>query len=502
MHQQQLSRPHSPCREELAPLPQPGGYAEPPKISRRRADALADAGSVFEVGSAARQRTDVYGGDPRRPAGDGVLTCRATVNGRPTAIFAHEPKAWAGALGEIHGTKITSLLEYAGRARVPVVGLIDSAGARVQEGVAAMDAFGTVMRGHSLLSGRVPQISVVLGSSVGGAAYVAALSDVVIMVRGTSQMFVTGPRVIKAVTFQDVSARELGGAELHARRSGSAHLIAENEEHAFALARALLSFLPGSCWEAPPVYAVTEPDLPMPVVPADPRKTYDVRPVIRAVVDGASFLELQPRYGRNMVCALARIDGHPVGVIANQPQAMGGVLDIRACEKAARFVRMCDAFGLPLLTFVDTPGVLPSKGQEAAGVARRGAKLAQALATATVPRVSVVLRKGYGGAYVLMNSKALGADASFAWPGAEIAVMGPHGAVEVLHRARLAADPGSRGPLMAAYRDELLNPRVPAERLSVDEVITPARTRTALLSALRPLIRAAEPGYRHDNMPL
>ena len=465
-----------------------------------RVHAFADPASFLEVGSQARHRTTAFGLDRKRPAGDGVVTGTARVDGRPVAVFAQDPTALGGSLGEVHAEKIARLLDRALRGRTPVVGLLDSGGARIQEGVAALDGYGAIFRRNVALSGRVPQVSVVLGPCAGGAVYSPALTDLVVMERERSYMFVTGPRVVKAVTFEDVTAAELGGADVHGASSGVAHLVADDAAGALELTRRALSYLPSSCWDEPPVAPPADADA-VAAIPADPRVPYDVRGVVRGVVDAGSFLELQEAFAPNLVVGFARVEGRAVGVVANQPQVLAGCLDIEASEKGARFVRLCDAFGLPLVVLVDVPGFLPGTGQESSGIIRKGAKLLYAFAEATVPRVTVVLRKAYGGAYIVMNSRSLGADAVFAWPGAELAVMGAEGAVDVLFRRELEADPSRRAELVARYRAEAMDPRIPAERGSIDEVIDPASTRAAVAETLRSLARALVPGFRHDNLP-
>jgi propionyl-CoA carboxylase beta chain len=468
--------------------------------ARARVSALVDTGSFTEFGSQARHRTHAFDMQRKRPVGDGVVTGIARIDGRPVGLFAQDPTVLGGSLGEIHAAKIARTVAYAGRARTPVVGLIDSGGARIQEGVAALDGYGAIFSANVALSGRVPQISVVLGPCAGGAVYSPALTDIVIMQRERAHMFLTGPRVVKAVTFEDVSLADLGGADVHATSSGVAHLVAEDTDAAFGLARRVLSYLPSSCWDSPPqtLPADAEPILD---VPTNHRVPYDVRGVIRGVVDRSSFLELHERFAPNIVVGFGRVAGQPVGVVANQPRVLAGTLDINASEKAARFVRLCDAFGLPLVTLVDTPGFLPGTGQEAGGIIRKGAKLLYAYCEARVPRVTVVLRKAFGGAYIVMNSKSLGADAAFAWPGAEIAVMGAEGAVDVIHRREIEADPARRDELIERYRAEAMAPHLPAERLSIDEIIAPADTRAAVAATLRSLKGAVQPGYRHDNLP-
>ncbi len=465
-----------------------------------RVRALTDPGTFREFGSQARHAVTAFDMARKRPAGDGVVTGSARVDNRPVALFAQDPTALGGSLGAMHAGKIALVLDHAARARVPVVGLLDSGGARIQEGVAALDGYGAIFRRNVALSGRVPQVSVVLGPCAGGAVYSPALTDIVIMDRSRAHMFVTGPRVVKAVTYEDVSLADLGGADVHASASGVAHLVADDAAQALDLTRQVLRYLPSSCEELPPA-APPADALPMPEVPADHRQPYDVRGVVRGVVDADSFTELQARFAPNIVVGFARVDGHAVGVVANQPLVLAGCLDIAASEKAARFVRMCDAFGLPLVTLVDVPGFLPGTGQEAGGIIRKGAKLLYAYAEATVPRITVVLRKAFGGAYIVMNSKSLGADAAFSWPGAELAVMGAEGAVDVIYRRELEADPSRRDELVARYRAEAMAPHIPAERLSIDEVIAPSETRAVVVASLRSLAGALTPGYRHDNLP-
>ena len=485
---------------------QPSGGAAPAAQPDRLTDAwdrigaLVDPGSFEEFGSLARHRATAFGMDRRRPAGDGVITGYARIDGRPVGLYAQDPAVLGGSLGETHANKIVQVLRYADRVRAPVIGLIDSGGARIQEGVAALDGYGAIFRANVRLSGRVPQISVVHGPCAGGAVYSPALTDIVIMQRDRAHMFLTGPRVVQAVTHENVTPEELGGADVHSRRSGLAHLIAEGAASALDLARAVLCYLPNSCWELAPMGMPAE-SAPMPVLPANSRSVYDVRTVIRGILDRGSFLELQAQFARNLVIGFGRVEGRSVGVVANQPAALAGVLDIRASEKGARFVRLCDAFGLPLVTLVDTPGFLPGRDQEAGGVIRKGAKLLYAYAEATVPRVTVILRKAFGGAYIVMNSRSLGADAVFSWPTAEVAVMGAEGAVDVIFRRDLAADPARRTELIERYQAEAMAPQIPAERMSVDEIIPPERTRHVVASTLRSLDGAICPQFRHDNLP-
>jgi len=466
-----------------------------------RVEALVDPDTFREFGSQARHHVTAFGMASKRPLGDGVITGSARLDGRPIGVFAQDPKQLGGSLGEVHAAKIAAVQDHAAKTRVPVVGLLDSGGARIQEGVGALDGYGSIFLRNVAMSGRVPQISVVLGACAGGAVYSPALTDLVIMNREGANMFVTGPKVVKAVTFEDVTLEELGGANIHATASGVAHLIADDTADALDLARGVLSYLPSSCWDELPFSPPAEPEFTLHDVQEDHRLPYDVRDIVRGVVDADSFLELQERFAANLVIGFARVDGRPVGVVANQPNVLAGCLDINASEKGARFVRLCDAFGLPLVVLVDVPGFLPGLGQEAGGIIRKGAKLLYAFAEATVPRVTVVLRKAFGGAYIVMNSKSLGADAVYSWPGAELAVMGAEGAIDVIFRRDLEADPSRRDELLARYRAEAMAPHLPAERLSVDEIIAPHETRQVVMSTLASLQRKTPPAYRHDNLP-
>ena len=465
-----------------------------------RVATLVDPDTFTELGSMARHRSHAFGMQARRPAGDGVRTGTARVDGRPVAVFAQDPAVLGGSLGETHADKISALLDLAERGRMPVVGLLDSGGARIQEGVGALDGYGRIFRRNVALSGRVPQVSVVLGPCAGGAAYSPALTDVVIMARGRAHMFLTGPKVVQAVTAEDVTAEELGGADVHGEASGVAHLIAADTAHALELASAVLSYLPSSCWALPPVIAGAPP-AHVPHVPEDPRRPYDVRGVIEGIADLGSFLELHAGFARNVVVGFARLDGHAVGVVASQPAHLAGCLDIPASEKAARFVRMCDAFGLPIVTLVDVPGFMPGSGQEADGIIRKGAKLLYAYAEATVPRLTVVLRKSFGGAYIVMGSKSLGADAVFSWPGAQLAVLGAEAAVDLVFRREIEAAPERRGELVLQYETEVMSAEAAAERLSVDEIIAPEDTRDVLCRMLASLRAGHVPRFRHDNLP-
>ncbi|MGI9016901.1 MAG: acyl-CoA carboxylase subunit beta [Euzebya sp.] len=471
-----------------------------PLDARGRIIAFADPASFIEFGSMARHQTTAFGMADKRPDGDGVVTGTVAVDGRPVGLFAQDPTALGGSLGAVHARKIAMVMDRAARARTPVVGLLDSGGARIQEGIGALDGYGEIFYRNVQASGRIPQISVVLGPCAGGAVYSPALTDIVIMARDRAHMFVTGPRVVKAVTFEDVTLADLGGADVHGTTSGVAHLVADDVDGALALARQVLSYLPSSVWDDLPLAPPRDPE-EFVATPTDHRQPYDVRDSIRGIVDGGSVLELSADHARNLVTAFARMDGQPVGVVANQPSVLAGCLDIAASEKGARFVRMCDAFGLPLVVLVDVPGFLPGTGQESSGIIRKGAKLLYAFAEATVPRVTIILRKAYGGAYIVMNSRNLGADAVYTWPGAEIAVMGAEGAVDVLHRKAIAADPASRPRLVEEYKAEALRPDLPGEILSVDEIIQPESTREVVLGTLAALRGSRQTGFRHDNLP-
>lgn len=475
---------------------------EPADGARSRISRLLDPDSFVELGSQRRHRAHRFGLDGRRPDGDGVVAGAGAVDHRAINVYAQDRRVLGGSLGEAHADKIARTIQQAARGGVPVVGINDSGGARIQEGVAALDGYGQVFRANVAASGRVPQIAVLLGACAGGAVYSPALMDLTIMTEDAS-MFLTGPRVVKAVTGEDVDARTLGGAEVHATRSGSAHAVVADDDAALALTRELLAYLPSSS-SVPPPEAIPEPPPPVDlaaVVPRDGRAPYDVRDAIAGLVDGGRFLELQAGWARNLVIGFARMDGRTVGVIANQARWLAGVLDLTASEKGARFVRFCDAFGIPLVVLVDVPGFLPGTAQEAGGVIRKGAKLLHAFASATVPRVTVVLRKAFGGAYIVMNSRSLGADAVLAWPDAELAVMGAEGAVDIIHRRTVQAHPDRRDALVDDYRRDAMAVDLAAHRGSVDEIVRPEDTRGALVTLLRSLASARTPGFVHDNLP-
>ncbi|MFN2556023.1 MAG: acyl-CoA carboxylase subunit beta [Nitriliruptorales bacterium] len=470
--------------------------------ARARIDLLVDSDSFLELGSARHHRATGFGLEQRHPEGDGVVSGTATIGGRAAYVYAQDRGVLGGSLGEAHADKIARTIATAARSGAPVIGVHDSGGARIQEGVAALDGYGQVFHANVRASGRVPQIALVLGPCAGGAVYSPALMDFVVM-RQDAYMFLTGPRVVKAVTYEDVDALTLGGPVVHAERSGCAHFVADDDVAAFALVRELLSYLPSSCHEPPPSLPAEDPaevrlDA---VVPSDRRQPYDVREVVRGLVDAGRFLEVQEGWARSLVVGFARLDGHTVGIVANQASWLAGCLDLQASEKGARFVRFCDAFGVPIVVLVDVPGFLPGTAQESGGIIRKGAKLLHAFASATVPRVTVVLRKAFGGAYIVMNSRALGADAVLAWPGCELAVMGAEGAVDVIFRRQVEKDPSTREQLAERYRDGAMDVVLAAQRGSVDEIIAPDETRPALVALLRGLRGTRRPGFVHDNLP-
>ena len=476
--------------------------------ARERIERLLDPGSFAETGAFVRARA--VGDGAQRPYGDGVVTGYGTVDGRPVCVFAQDSTVFGGSMGEAFGEKTVALMELALKTGCPVVGLNDSGGARIQEGVNSLALYAELVRRNVKASGVIPQISVVLGPCAGGAAYSPAITDFTVMVDGASHMFVTGPDVIEAVTGERATAEELGGARTSNSVNGNAHFLAADEGDALDTVRDLLSYLPANNLERPPEFAPGSVADGAPldeIVPDRLGQAYDMRDILHAVVDDGELLYVQELFAPNIICALARVEGASVGVVANQPLHLAGVLDIDASEKAARFVRFCDAFGIPLLTFADVPGYLSGVCQERGGIIRRGAKLLYAYAEATVPKVTVVVRKAYGGGYAVMGSKHLGADLNLAWPTARIAVMGAEGAVGVLHRRQLAAaaDPETlRADLVAAYESTHGTPYLAAERGYVDDVIAPRDTRAHVSRALRALRgkRAPMPERRHGNIPL
>ncbi len=481
-------------------------------LPRQRIEALMDPGSFVELGMFAEHRATGFGLENSHPEGDGVITGWGEIEGRTVFVFAHDARVRGGALGETFANKIHQLLDLADSVGAPVVGLNDGGGARIQEGIDALTGFGRLFARNVRASGVVPQISVVLGSCAGGAVYSPALTDYTFMVEGMANMFITGPDVVQAVTGEKVSQDELGGALTHARRTGVATFVSPDEESCFEGVRELLSYLPSNNHEMPPEVATDDdPDRRceelLDLVPVDEKTPYDIRTVIEHVVDDGEFLEIQERWAPNIVCALARLDGRPVGIVGNQPAVLAGVLDIDASEKAARFVRTCDAFNIPLVTLVDVPGFMPGTEQEHNAIIRRGAKLLYAYCEATVPRVQVILRKAFGGAYIVMDSKSIGSDLSFAWPSNQTAVMGADGAANIIFRRQIANSPEPeklRKALIADYSEQLLNPFIAAKRGQVDDVIDPADTRRVLIKALQVLRtkRSVQPVRKHGNVPL
>ncbi len=496
-------------------------HAKGKRTARERIDALLDPGSFTELDELARHRSTDFGMADNRPYGDGVVTGYGTVDGRQVCVFAQDFTVFGGSLGQVFGEKIVKVMDLAARVGCPVVGINDSGGARIQEGVVALGLYAEIFRRNVHASGVVPQISLVLGPCAGGAVYSPAITDFTVMVDQTSHMFITGPDVIKTVTGEDVGMEELGGARTHSTVSGNAHYMGTDEDDAISYVQDLLSFLPGNNLQAPPAAepaddpAATQEraeDLVLDtLVPDSANQPYDMTTVIETVVDDGHFLQTQPLFAPNILCGFARVDGHPVGIVANQPTHMAGTLNIDASEKAARFVRTCDAFNVPVLTFVDVPGFLPGTDQEWNGIIRRGAKLLYAYAEATVPMVTVITRKAYGGAYCVMGSKHLGADLNLAWPTAQIAVMGAQGAANILYRSALAEAAAAgddvdavRATKITEYEDTLANPYVAAERGYVDAVIEPSRTRVEITKALRLLRTKREtlPPKKHGNIPL
>jgi propionyl-CoA/long-chain acyl-CoA carboxylase carboxyl transferase subunit len=487
--------------------------------ARERIEALLDPGSFTELDEFARHRSTTFGMDATRPPGDGVVTGHGTVDGRPVCVFSQDVTVFGGSLGEVYGEKIVKVLDLALRNGCPVIGINEGGGARIQEGVVSLGLYAEIFRRNVHASGVVPQISLVMGAAAGGHVYSPALTDFVVMVDKTSQMFITGPDVVKTVTGEDVTLEELGGARTHNTKSGVAHYLAEDETDALDYVKALLSYLPSNNLDPLPAVDVAPVEIALPdavtaddeeldtFIPDSPNTPYDMHTVIEHVLDDGEFLEVQALWGPNILIGFGRVEGRPVGVVANQPTQFAGTLDIAASEKAARFVRTCDAFNVPVLTFVDVPGFLPGTSQEWDGIIRRGAKLIYAYAEATVPKITVITRKAYGGAYDVMGSKHLGADVNLAWPTAQIAVIGAQGAVNILYRKELAAaeDPDAlRAELISDYEDTLANPYIAADRGYVDAVIPPSHTRIHVVRALRLLAnkRQTLPPKKHGNIPL
>ncbi len=480
--------------------------------ARERLGVLLDPGTFEEIGAHIEHRATDLGMDRVQAPADGVVTGVGRIDGRPVYVFAQDFSVLGGSLGEMHAAKIQRVQDLALKSGVPIIGLNDSGGARIQEGVDALNGYGEIFKRNTWSSGVIPQITVIMGPSAGGAVYSPALTDLIVMVRGTGQMFITGPEVIKSVTGEVVSQEALGGADAQLSRSGVAHLACDSDVEALAAVRKLLSYLPANNVEEPPVLPVEDPvDRPTSelrhLVPLQSAKPYEVKTVIRAMTDRGSFFELQQGYADNLVIGLARLGGRSVGVVANQPKVLAGTLDIDASDKLARFVRFCDAFNLPLVTLVDTPGYLPGTQQEYGGIIRHGAKVLYAYAEAVVPKVTVILRKAYGGAYLAMCSRSVGADWVFAWPSAEIAVMGPEGAANIIFRQaiRSAPDPEAmRREKTEEYRRKFAHPYVAARHGQVDAVIDPGQTRHHVLRALMALYNKRDEGppRRHGNIPL
>ncbi len=491
--------------------------------ARERIEHLFDEGSFVELDELARHRSVAFGLEKNRPYGDGVITGFGTIDGRQVCVFSQDFTVFGGSLGEVYGEKICKVMDLAMKTGSPIIGINEGAGARIQEGVVSLGLYGEIFRRNVHASGVIPQISLIMGSCAGGHVYSPAVTDFTIMVDGTSNMFITGPDVIKTVTGEDVTMEELGGARAHNTKSGNAHYMGADEEDALEYTKALLSYLPQNNLDEPPVYdtlqasggadlEVTDEDRALDtVIPDSPNQPYDMRTVIEGIVDDGEFLEVMPLFAPNIVIGYGRVEGRSVGVVANQPMQFAGTLDIDASEKAARFVRTCDAFNIAVLTFVDVPGFLPGTDQEWNGIIRRGAKLIYAYAEATVPLVTIITRKAYGGAYDVMGSKHLGADINLAWPTAQIAVMGAQGAANIVHRKELAKvekDGGDveqrRAELITEYEDTLANPYVAAERGYVDAVISPHETRIEVVRALRLLASKREtlPPKKHGNIPL
>jgi propionyl-CoA carboxylase beta chain len=480
--------------------------------ARERIDLLLDKGSFREIDAFVVHRTNDFGLDKQKYLGDSVVTGWGTISGRLVYVFSQDFTVFGGSLGEVHAEKICKIMDMAMKNGAPVIGLNDSGGARIQEGVVSLGGYADIFLRNTLASGVVPQISAIMGPCAGGAVYSPALTDFILMVRNSSYMFVTGPEVVKTVTHEEVSFEELGGASVHSEVSGVCHLAADSEADALYLIRKLLAYLPQNNMEDAPFVPNGDDPLRMEealdsLVPDEPGKPYDIKDAIRLIVDEGQFFEIQEAYAANIVVGFARLGGHSVGIVANQPAVLAGVLDINSSEKAARFVRFCDAFNIPIVTFVDVPGFLPGTGQEHGGIIRSGAKLLYAYCEATVPKLTVVTRKAYGGAYDVMSSKHIRGDVNLAWPSAEIAVMGPDGAVNIIFRKELAQaeDPAQRkAELVAEYRQKFANPYIAASRGYIDDIIEPRETRPRLINALEMLSnkRDTNPPRKHGCIPL
>jgi propionyl-CoA carboxylase beta chain len=482
--------------------------------ARERIDLLLDEGSFEELDKFVRHQSHDFGMETQRPPGDGFITGYGRIEGRLVYVFAQDFTIFGGSLSEANASKITKIMDLAMRAGAPVVGLNDSGGARIQEGVKSLAGYAEIFLRNTLASGVIPQISAIMGPCAGGAVYSPAITDFIFMTRDTSYMFVTGPDVIKTVTHEEVTKQELGGAMTHNEKSGVAHFVSRDDAECLAMIRELFGYLPSNNLDDPPRRASSDPwDRAHPalnaLVPEDPQKPYDIKDVIDAVADNSGFFEVHEHFAKNIVVGFARLDGNTVGIVANQPAFLAGVLDISASVKAARFVRFCDAFNIPLITFEDVPGFLPGTQQEFSGIIKHGAKLLFAFAEATVPKITVITRKAYGGAYCVMASKHIRTDINYAWPTAEIAVMGPEGAVNIVYkreidRAAEADREKIRGEKIDDFRDRFANPYVAAERGYIDAIIEPAQTRAKLITALRSLAnkRDTNPRKKHGNIPL
>jgi propionyl-CoA carboxylase beta chain len=482
--------------------------------ARERVELLLDEGTFEELDKFVRHRSTDFGMDEQRPAGDGFVTGFGRIGGRLVYVFAQDFTVFGGSLSETNALKICKVMDLAMRAGAPLIGLNDSGGARIQEGVMSLAGYADIFLRNTLASGVIPQISAIMGPCAGGAVYSPAITDFIFMTRETSYMFVTGPDVIKTVTHEEVTKQELGGAMTHNATSGVAHFVARDDRDCVAMIRELVGFLPSNNLEDPPRRACTDPitraDAALDhLVPEDPMQPYDIKDAIHAIVDEGDFFEVHEHFAKNIVVGFARLDGRPVGIVANQPAFLAGVLDINASVKGARFVRFCDAFNIPLITFEDVPGFLPGTQQEWGGIIKHGAKLLFAYAEATVPKITVITRKAYGGAYCVMASKHIRTDANFAWPTAEIAVMGPEGAVNIVYKRELDRAPEAdrdrlRKEKVAEFRERFANPYVAAERGYIDAIIEPSQTRAKLITSLRALEnkRDTNPKKKHGNIPL
>ncbi|MEX1248723.1 MAG: acyl-CoA carboxylase subunit beta [Anaerolineales bacterium] len=480
--------------------------------ARERLDLLLDKGSFRELDAFVKHRSNAFGLEKQQILSDSVVTGWGTIDGRLIYVFSQDFTVFGGSLGEVHAEKIVKVMEMALKNGAPIIGLNDSGGARIQEGVVSLGGYADIFLRNTMASGVIPQVSAIMGPCAGGAVYSPALTDFIFMVRNSSYMFVTGPEVVKSVTHEEVSFEDLGGASIHSAQSGVCHVVADSEADTMFLIRKLLSYLPQNNLEDAPFRPTKDNPLRREdaldtLIPGDPSKPYDIKEVIRLIVDEGAFFEIHEQFAQNIVVGFARLGGHAVGVIANQPMVLAGVLDIDASEKAARFVRFCDSFNIPLLTLVDVPGFMPGTAQEHNGIIRAGAKLLYAYCEATVPKLTVVTRKAYGGAYDVMSSKHIRGDVNLAWPSAEIAVMGPDGAVNIIFRKELARSKNpekKKAELVADYRQQFANPYVAAGRGYIDDVIQPRDTRPRLINALEMLTnkRDSNPAKKHGNIPL